>query len=223
MSGELAKLDKSFEEVLKKIMANRHLSKGVQAPSTRGLQATPSMGRRSGHVNPATKQRSKHRDDIANVKQISSILPDYIPPLHGIVNRDNIPRDYEYTLFTAYMPKGIRVVGSQLGQILLLKNNDFNLGDRENYVMLAPHRYLTKSTRKKPHLVSHPWIKGLAQSTVLNVMKIPCWPLTKFWEFLGHVDLFWNFNSLSKEEHKMKRISWDLDPLLEHFWVLGNM
>lgn len=39
--------------------------------------------------------------------------------------------------------------------------------------MLAPHRYLTKSTWKKPRLVSQPWIKGLAQSTVLNVMKIP--------------------------------------------------
>jgi hypothetical protein len=21
-----------------------------------------------------------------------------------------------------------------------------------------------------------------------------CWPLTKFWEFLGHVDLFWDFD-----------------------------
>jgi hypothetical protein len=72
-----------------------------------------------------------------------------------------------------YIPKGIHVVGSQLGQIPLLKNNDFNLGDKNNYAMLAPHRYLTKSTGKKPHLISQPWIKGLAQSTVLNVMKIP--------------------------------------------------
>ena len=39
--------------------------------------------------------------------------------------------------------------------------------------MLAPHCYLTKSTGKKPHLVSQPWINGLAQSTVINVMKIP--------------------------------------------------
>jgi hypothetical protein len=76
-------------------------------------------------------------------------------------------------LFTAYILKGIRVVGSQLGQIPLLKNNDFNLGDRKNYAMLAPHRYLMKSTGKKPRLISQPWIKGLAQSTVLNVMKIP--------------------------------------------------
>jgi hypothetical protein len=27
-----------------------------------------------------------------------------------------------------------------------------------------------------------------------------CWPLTKFWEILGHIDLFWDFDSLSKEE-----------------------
>jgi hypothetical protein len=54
-----------------------------------------------------------------------------------------------------------------------LKNIDFNLGDQKKYAMLAPHCYLTKTTRKKPCLVSQKWIKGLAQSTVLNVMKIP--------------------------------------------------
>jgi hypothetical protein len=31
-----------------------------------------------------------------------------------------------------------------------------------------------------------------------------CCPLTKFWEFLGHVDLFWDFDNLSKEERKTK-------------------
>ena len=51
-----------------------------------------------------------------------------------------------------------------------------------------------------------------------------CWPLTKFWEILGHVDLFWDFDSLSKEERKMKKISGDLDPFLgfgEYVMVLG--
>jgi hypothetical protein len=100
-------------------------------------------------------------------------LPDYIPPLAGTVNRDSIPRDFEYTLITAYIPKGIHIVGPQLGHIPALKNNDFNLGDRKNYVMLAPHRYLMKMTGKKPHIVSQPWIKELTQSTILNVMKIP--------------------------------------------------
>jgi hypothetical protein len=50
-----------------------------------------------------------------------------------------------------------------------------------------------------------------------------CWPLTKFWEIFGHIDLFWDFDSLSKEERKTKQRSRDLDPLLDPFWVLGNM
>jgi hypothetical protein len=108
-------------------MADRAMSEGVQASSTRGLQASPSTARRSGRTNPATEKRSKHRDDLANAKQIPSILPDYIPPLAGAVNHDNIPWDYEYTLITAYIPKGIHVVGSQLGQIPSLKNNDLTL------------------------------------------------------------------------------------------------
>jgi hypothetical protein len=89
-----------------------------------------------------------------------------------MVNHDNIPWDFGYTLITAYIPKGIRVVIIQLGQIPSLKNHDFNLGDRKNYSMLAPHRYLMKTTGNKPHIVSQPCIKELAQSTILNVMKI---------------------------------------------------
>jgi hypothetical protein len=50
----------------------------------------------------------KHRDDLANVKLIPSILPDYIPPLAGAVSRDSVPRDFDYTVITAYLPKGIR-------------------------------------------------------------------------------------------------------------------
>jgi hypothetical protein len=34
-----------------------------------------------------------------------------------VVNCDNIPLDFEYTLITAYISKGIHVVGTQLGQI----------------------------------------------------------------------------------------------------------
>jgi hypothetical protein len=37
--------------------------------------------------------------------------------------------------------------------------------------MLMPHRYLMKMTGKKPHIISQPWIKELAQSMILNVMK----------------------------------------------------
>jgi hypothetical protein len=72
-------------------MADRPLSEGVQALSTRGLQDSPSTGHHSGRVKPMTEQRSKHQDDLANVKKISSILPEYIPPFVGIINCDNIP------------------------------------------------------------------------------------------------------------------------------------
>jgi hypothetical protein len=72
-----------------------------------------------------------------------------------------------------YIPKGIHVVGPQLGHIPALKNNEFNLGDRKNYVMLMPNRYLMKMTRMKLRIVSQSWIKDLTQSTILNVMEIP--------------------------------------------------
>jgi hypothetical protein len=89
------------------------------------------------------------------------------------VSRDSVLRDFEYTLITAYLPKGIHAVGPQLGLILALKISDLNLDDRNNYAMLAPHRYLMKMTWKKPKIVPQLWIKEIAQSTILNVMKIP--------------------------------------------------
>jgi hypothetical protein len=68
MLGECTELEKSIKEVLKNFMADKSMSEGLQASSTMGLQASPSTRRRSGHTNQATKQRSKHRDDLANVK-----------------------------------------------------------------------------------------------------------------------------------------------------------
>jgi hypothetical protein len=91
-----------------------------------------------------------------------------------MVSRDNVPRDLYYTIITAYLLKGIRVVGTQLGLMPTLKISDFNLGDRKNYGMLAPHRYLKKMIGKKPNIVPQPWIKEIMSSTILNVMKIPC-------------------------------------------------
>jgi hypothetical protein len=135
MSGERSTVEKSVEEILVDLMTEKVMSVGIQASSTGGLQASPSTGWRSGR---AAEKRSKHRDDLANVKQIPSVLPDYTPPLAGAVNRDSVPRDFEYTLITAYLPKGIHAVGPQLGLIPALKISDFNLGDRKNYVMLVP-------------------------------------------------------------------------------------
>jgi hypothetical protein len=143
---------------------------GIQASSFGRLQASPLTGQHSGLT--VVKQR-KHHDDLANVKQISSVLPKYILPLAGTMNHDSIPRDFEYTLITAYIQKWIRIDGPQLGHMLSLKNNDFNLRDKKNYVMLAPHRYLMRMTGKNSCIVFQSWIKELVQSTILNVMKIP--------------------------------------------------
>jgi hypothetical protein len=61
---------------------------------------------------------------LVNAKLIPSILPNYIPPLAGTVSHDSVLRDFDYTLITAYLPKGIHVVGLQLGQIMMLKISD---------------------------------------------------------------------------------------------------
>jgi hypothetical protein len=90
---------------------------------------------------------------MSNAKQIPLVLLDYIPPLTHVVNRDSVPRDFEYMLIIVYLSKRIRIVGIQLGLIPSLKINDFNLGDQKNYAMLAPHRYLMNTTGKKPKIV----------------------------------------------------------------------
>jgi hypothetical protein len=43
----------------------------------------------------------------------------------------------------------------------------------KNYVILTPHRYFMKMTGNKPKIISQSWIKELAHSSILNVMKIP--------------------------------------------------
>jgi hypothetical protein len=51
----VTELEKSVEEVLKKFMADKATSEGVQASSTRGLQDSPLTGHHSSCVNPATE------------------------------------------------------------------------------------------------------------------------------------------------------------------------
>ena len=52
------------------------------------------------------------------------------------------------------------------------------------------------------------------------LIHVWCWPLTNFWEILGQVDLFWDFDILSKMECKTKKRSQDLSPFLGPFWDL---
>jgi hypothetical protein len=88
-----------------------------------------------------------------NAKLIPSILPDYIPPLADVVSRDSVPRDFEYMLITAYLPKKIRIVKPHLERVMTLKINDYNLGDRKSYGILTPHKYLTKMKGKKSRII----------------------------------------------------------------------
>jgi hypothetical protein len=88
-----------------------------------------------------------------NVKLIPSIVPDYIPPLAGVVSLDSASRDFNYIVITVYLPKGIQVVRLQLERIPTLNINDYNLGDSKSYGMLIPHKYLTKTKGKKSNII----------------------------------------------------------------------
>jgi hypothetical protein len=86
---------------------------------------------------------------------------------------DSVPRDFDYALVMAYLPKGIRAVRADQDKLATLKFSDFNLGDRKAYNMLAPHKYLTRTKGKNSKIIPQSWTQNLAQSTLLNVMKIP--------------------------------------------------
>jgi hypothetical protein len=176
MSDEISTVEKEVEEVLidlmaERVMSKRRISAGVKASSIGGVQASPSTSG-VGTSRTMTETRTNHIDDIANAKLIPRILLVYIPPLSGKINRDSVPRDFEYTLITAYLPKRVRVVRSDQDKLATLKFNDFNLGDHKTYNMLAPHKYLTKTKGRNPKIVPQSWTQNLAQSTLLNIMKI---------------------------------------------------
>jgi hypothetical protein len=153
-------------------MSERGLSTGLQASSMRGFLASPSTAR-AGPSWPIDEKRTKHRDDLTNAKFIMRILPAYLPPLSGAINLDSVPKDFEYELVTAYLQNGICVVHIDQEKIATLNFSDFNLGDRKVYSMLAPHKYLTRTKGKNSKTITQSWTHNLAQSTLLNVMKIP--------------------------------------------------
>jgi hypothetical protein len=179
MSEELCAVEESVKEVLIDLMTERVMYErvmmyvGVQASSTRGVQASPSIARGSRPSRPTAEKRTKHRDDLANAKLIPTILPNYILPLANAVSRDNVPRDFEYTMVTTYLQKGIRPVRAHQDKITMLKFNNFNLGDRKNHSMLTPYKYLTRKKGKNSKIIPQSWTMNLVQSTLLNVMKIP--------------------------------------------------
>jgi hypothetical protein len=69
------------------------------------------------------------------------------------MNRDSVPRDFNYAVVIAYLPKGVRTVHADQEKLTTLKFSDFNLGDRKVYSMLAMQRYLTITKGKNPNIV----------------------------------------------------------------------
>jgi hypothetical protein len=177
MSDEITTVEESIIEVLldlmtERVMSERGMFTRVQASSMRGVQASPSTAR-VGTSRAGTERRTKNKDDISNAKLVPSILPAYIPPLSGAINRDSVPRDFEYTLVTAYLLKGVCTYHADQDKVTTLKFWDFNLGDRKVYIMFAPYKCLTRTKGKNSKTVPQKWIMNLTQSNFLNVMKIP--------------------------------------------------
>jgi hypothetical protein len=134
MSDDLNATEKVFEEVLidlitERVMSERRMSAGVQASSIGGFQASPSTTRGAGTSRTMVETKTKHRDNIANAKIILCIMSAYLPPLSGTINRDSDPRDFEYTLITTYLLKGVRAVRADQDKLATLKFSDFNLGN----------------------------------------------------------------------------------------------
>jgi hypothetical protein len=157
MSDKFSASEESVREVLaslraKRFMLERELSTCLQESSTRGVQASPSTAR-AGTSRASVERRTKHKYDLANAKLIPSILPSYIPPLSGVIHRDSVPRDLEYTLVTVFLPKGARTVCVDQDKVAALKFSDFNLGDQKVYGMLTPYKYLTETKRKNSNIV----------------------------------------------------------------------
>jgi hypothetical protein len=166
MFEEISAVKESVKEVLidlmnERVMSERVMSVGVQASSMRGVQASSSIDRGARPSRPLAKKRTKHRDDLENAKLISTILTNYIQPLAGAVSRDSVPRYFEYTMVTTYLPKGIRAVRVQQDKIVALKFNDFNLEDCKNYSMLAPYKYLTRMKGNNSKIIPQLWTMNL--------------------------------------------------------------
>jgi hypothetical protein len=166
MFDELIALEESIIEVLlnlmtARVMSERRMSTRVQASSTRGVQASLSIAR-VGESRADKERRTKHKDDIANTKLVPSILPSYIHPLIGEINRDNVPRDFEYTLVTIYLLKVVRTYLAYQDKVTTLKFCDFNLGDHKFYNMHSPYKYFMRTKGKNSNLIPQQWTMNLA-------------------------------------------------------------
>jgi hypothetical protein len=155
MSTDFSAVEKVVEEFLIDLMNKRVMlmSAGVQASSTRTVQASPSTARRAGPSRSSAEKRTKHKADLTNENLIPTMLPNYILPMAGVVNRDSVPCDFEYTIITAYLSKGICVVRTDRDKIATLRFIKFNLGYHNIYGMLTPYKYLTRTKGKNSKII----------------------------------------------------------------------
>jgi hypothetical protein len=126
------------------------------------VQASPSTSHGSKPSRPTIEKRTKHKDDLANAKLILTIFLDYILPLASAVTRDSVLRDFEYTMVTVYLMKGICTVRSQQDKIATLNFSEFNLRDRKNHSMLSMYKYLIKTKGKNSKIIPQLWTMNLA-------------------------------------------------------------
>jgi hypothetical protein len=110
MLDKLNIVEKIVEEVIIDILVEKVMSTSILASLMRGVQASLLISCGSGPSQVSTEKRTKHRDDLANAKLIPTIFTDYILPLADAVSRDSLPRYFEYTMATTYLPKGIHAV-----------------------------------------------------------------------------------------------------------------
>jgi hypothetical protein len=85
MSDEFSAAEDYAREVLtslrtERVMSEQGLCTGLQASSMRGVQASL-LTAQVGTSRTGVEHRTKHKDDMANVRLVPSILPSYIPPL----------------------------------------------------------------------------------------------------------------------------------------------
>jgi hypothetical protein len=166
MSDELNAAEKIVEEVLidlmtERVMSECKISTGIHASSSGTLLASPSTAR-VGPSQPPSERRSKLENDFANVKMIPRIFPKYIPPLSGPVNRDIVPRDFDYDVVMVYLPKWVHAVHVDQEMLTALKFSYFNLGDHKVYNILALHKYLTITKGKNPKIAPQQRTHNLA-------------------------------------------------------------
>jgi hypothetical protein len=134
MSNELSTAEKIVEEVLidlmtKRVMSECRMSTGVHTSSLGAFPTSPPTAQARPSQTPSERQ-SKLENDLATMNMIPSILPKYIPPLSGTVNRDIVPRDFVYVVATVYLLKGVRAVHADQEKLTALKFSDFNIGSQ---------------------------------------------------------------------------------------------